>query len=457
MSKPTRMPYFNQAGGKEQVVLAEGYLPTDKIFKIDRYLRYFGMLSQSIEDYLQGNIRGKLKRPTKRLYGLAVLSLMTIVFSRNMILAFVDDPDVRNVLGEAAPGRPAKQFTMALTLWSIYSFLISRLFYRAEKFRWNSWLSPFAVFKGFIPPSIMGLDTEMTDHWFAKTKKVLAQMALFTNIRAALGSMMMAWVAYARLRSNSVSQPFALLWATILIVWVYYCTAYAYIGYGHFISLAYYFRMRFHKVNEDIESIIAPDNRMKPNERCATLHHVLNEHNELCIKIKQYNVFWAKYLMYTYFMFVAIICYSTFQAFFTYNRTLVRAVMFSLALESAYLITKVSIAASRMANELRMFIQRLSGPTIGFYCLDLFEITYSTYASIIAALGQNFLLIVDFVRSYAELKEEQSQSDLDIPQVFDVITNSTFDLNPLSLTSGSLQGALPETLTDGDGDRDSDS
>lgn len=30
----------------------------------------------------------------------------------------------------------------------------------------------------------------------------------------------------------------------------------------------------------------------------------------------------------------------------------------------------------------RMFIQRVSGPTIGFYCSDLFEITYATYASV---------------------------------------------------------------------------
>ena len=34
-----------------------------------------------------------------------------------------------------------------------------------------------------------------------------------------------------------------------------------------------------------------------------------------------------------------------------------------------------------------MFIQRLSGPTIGFYCLDLFEITYPTYASVYIFLG----------------------------------------------------------------------
>ncbi|XP_054163085.1 uncharacterized protein LOC128960939 [Oppia nitens] len=472
MSKPSRMPYFNQAGGKEQVVLAEGYLPTDKIFKIDRYLRYFGLLSQSIEDYLQGNIKGKMKRPTKRLYGLFIYVLMTVVFARNILLAFVDNIDTRNLLGEAASARPAKQFTMALTLWSIYSFLISRLFYRAEKLRWNHWLAPFAVFKGFIPPSIMGLDTEMTDHWFSRTKKALAQMALFTNIRAVLGSMMFSWVAYRRFVSQSVPESYTLLWAIVLTIWCYFNSALIYISYGHFNTLAYYFRMRFHKVNEDIESIIAPDNRMKPNERCATLHHVLNEHNELCIKIKQYNLFWSKYLVYTYFIFVAVICYTTFQAFFTSNRTMVRAVMFTMAVEAAYLFTRVSVNASRLANEahasytrlirvtfdkypvelqiqLRMFIQRLSGPTIGFYCLDLFEITYPTYASIIAALGQNFLLIVDFVRSYAELKEEQAQSDLALPEVFDTIVgsgNSTFDFNPLSLTSEALKVAVPDTI-----------
>ncbi len=50
-------------------------------------------------------------------------------------------------------------------------------------------------------------------------------------------------------------------------------------------------------------------------------------------------------------MLVAVICYTTFQAFFTYNLFIVRTVMFVLALEASYLITKVSISASRLANE----------------------------------------------------------------------------------------------------------
>lgn len=53
---------------------------------------------------------------------------------------------------------------------------------------------------------------------------------------------------------------------------------------------------------------------------------------------------------------------------------------------------------------------------------------YEKKIQIIAALGQNFLLIIDFVRSYAQLKEEHyTSSDLDISDVF----NSTIDFNSL--------------------------
>lgn len=50
-------------------------------------------------------------------------------------------------------------------------------------------------------------------------------------------------------------------------------------------------------------------------------------------------------------MFIAVICYTTFQAFFTYNTSTVRTVMFAMTLEASYLLTKISIAASRLANE----------------------------------------------------------------------------------------------------------
>lgn len=375
---------FGQDGGKDKIVLSEGYLPTNKIFKIDQYLRMYGLLSQNIEDYMQGNVRGKLKNPSKRMYSFIVLSLLMLVCGRNLLLAFISDPKIRDFLGEAAPGRPSNQITMTLTIWSIYMAFLCRHFYRGEKIRILSWLSPFAVFKGIISPASMGLDMPMTDEWFRKTKQTLNKAILLVNIQALLCVFMFSFVAYRRWHSHSVHPFNLILWTVILSIWGYFGSALIFITYGYFKTLAGYFRMRFRKVNNDIETIIAPDTRMKPNERCALLHHILNEHNEICMKIHgkfqclnfravtlywilivEYNTFWSKYIMQTYFLFIAVICYTTFQAFFTYNTNTVRTVMFAMTLEASYILTKVSIAASRMANEVKQL----------FACFLSFQIT----------------------------------------------------------------------------------
>ncbi|KAJ6220566.1 hypothetical protein RDWZM_006378 [Blomia tropicalis] len=385
-----RSSTFNSNAAKDQIILAEGYLPTDKIVKIDKYLRAFGFLSQTIEEYLQGDMRGKLKSPTRRMYAFILHGLMWLVCIRNLLLQFVDDVTIRNYLGEAHSARPADQINMTLTIWSIYLAFLFKLYYKGERLGYMNWLTPFAVFKGVVSPTQMGLSTPMTDLWFSKTKRAMAKMLIFLHCRAGIGAMMFCVVFYRRWNTKSVP-PFPLIiWNLILLVWLYYGSALIYLTFGYFYALAGYLRMRFHKVNEDIETIIAPDSRLKPNERCALLYHILVEHNEICIKI---------------------------SAFFTYNTVIVRTVMFMVTLEGAYILTKVSIAAARLANE------------------------------IIAALGQNFLLIIDFVRSYAELKEEHySDSELDIGDIGNVF-NTTLNMNSLSsLSTNELNQVLPEML-----------
>lgn len=102
------------------------------------------------------------------------------------------------------------------------------------------------------------------------------------------------------------------------------------------------------QVNKDIEFIIS--HRLKANERVAMLHHILIEHNELCLKVSEYNKFWARYLMGTYFLLVSIICFTAFQAFFTSNLVIIRLIMFIAASLAAYIITKLSISAAIMSN-----------------------------------------------------------------------------------------------------------
>ena len=280
-----RSSTFNSNTAKDQIILAEGYLPTDKITKIDKYLRYYGLMTQSIEDYLQGNVRGKIKSPTRRMFGFILHSLMWIVCIRNLILAFVDDVDFRYILGEAKSARPADQILMTMTIWSIYFACLFRLYIKCEQNRWMNWLTPFAVFKGVVSPTQMGLDSQMVDFWFAKTKRLMWKMLAVIHMRALLGSLMILTVFYRRYHSKSVPEISLTIWTIVLVVWTYFGSALIYITFGYFYSLSNYLRMRFRKVNNDIESIISPENRMKPNERCAFLYHILVEHNEICIKI----------------------------------------------------------------------------------------------------------------------------------------------------------------------------
>ncbi|UXI22066.1 Agrin [Sarcoptes scabiei] len=450
-NRDSSLDYDHSLDEKDKIVLSEGYLPTDKIFKIDQYLRMFGFLSQSIEDYLQGNVQGKLKNPSKRMYCFLVLLLFLVMACRNVILVFTSNVWLRNFLGEPKSGRPVDQIELTMAIWSIYGLLLCNLFYKSEKNQLLSWLSPFSIFKGVVSPASMGLNVKMTDEWFRKTKKSMNQSLLFCNIQGLIANVMFALTAYHRFYLKSVPVLANFFWTSITMVWIYYGSALIFISYSYFYSLAAYFILKYRKVNQDIETIISSDPRMKPNERCAMLYRILVDHNKTCSEIHDCNRFWSKYIMQTYFLFIAIICYTTFQTFFTYNNTTVRLFMFSTTVVTGLILTNVSIAASRLTNEahlsygrlirvtfnkypvelqiqLRMFIQRLSGPTIGFYCLDIFEITYSTYASIIAALGQNFLLVIDFVQSYAQLKEEHyTSSELDISDVF----NATFSLNTL--------------------------
>src|SRR5437763_16716478 len=96
-----------------------------------------------------------------------------MIFGRNVLLAYIEDPFIRSLLGETLPSRPAKQLTMAVSIWSMYAALLARLYYRGEKYRFNQWVTPYLIFKGFVSPGSHGMNTMMVDTWFSRTKKNL--------------------------------------------------------------------------------------------------------------------------------------------------------------------------------------------------------------------------------------------------------------------------------------------
>lgn len=180
------------------------------------------------------------------------------------------------------------------------------------------------------------------------------------------------WNSYPEESGKMWFNVMTIIWAVINVLWTYMAATHSYICFVYFNSLCYYFRLRYQKVyftsnnrkylinswpfslsqvNRDIEIIISQ--RLKANERVAMLHHILIEHNELCLKVSEYNKFWAKFLMATYFFLIAIICFTMFQAFFTTNYITVRLVMFIYSCTCAYIITRISVSAAIMSNMVR--------------------------------------------------------------------------------------------------------
>ena len=216
-----------------------------------------------------------------------------------------------------------------------------------------------------------GLSTKMAEDWHQYSLLKWRKYLTVALIRSALGILFVIWVASDRWKSSTqLFKMMQVFWSALMIFWAFFSSNVMYIFYIYFRSLCYYFRIRYAKVcqsgvrvqqkfnvltktqvNEDIESIIVGNNRLKASERIETLQHILREHNDLCLKITEYNLFWAKWLMSTYFFLVMVLCFSLFQSLFTTNPILVRILMFFIASESAYFLTTLSISAALLSNE----------------------------------------------------------------------------------------------------------
>lgn len=92
------------------------------------------------------------------------------------------------------------------------------------------------------------------------------------------------------------------------------------------------------------------------------IESIINNHrliNLVYYCFKEYNKFWSKFIMATYFLYVAIICYTIFQAFFTFNLFTVRIIMIIMTIQASYLITKISMVASNMSDEVSLSLKLL--------------------------------------------------------------------------------------------------
>lgn len=135
--------------------------------------------------------------------------------------------------------------------------------------------------------------------------------------------------------------------------------------------LCYYFKIRLKKLNQDIDRLIDQYNPLESKDRHSLLYNVLHEHNHICSKIDEYNVFWSRYVMYSYFAIPLVCLYTLYQVVFVNHTSQAIFVMSLLAWEAFIIFTKASVSASKIAHIAHSPYYKLIRCTFNEYPIDL--------------------------------------------------------------------------------------
>lgn len=313
-----------------------------------------------------------------RIYLFTVRMFLLLIFVRGVILVFNEHDVVSMYLGHKSENDAWKHITMVLLFWALFSMLVSNCCYNANfanKFEF-SWLEPFQVnfvfffvheqfcyflftflfsmnqvLKGLKAPNELGLNSTMMTKLVRRAKIIYFLSWVFVVVRTVVGVAIFVYLYNHKLIYEIQYQPIGMIWLVILSIWNFYNSGTIYMLAAYYDILCYYFRLRFEKVNSDIDVVVSPLIQMTSKERHALMFSILQEHNFLCKKLDEYNRFWSKYVMYTYFIAPLICIYTLYQTLFVSHSYKGAFVLFIMAWEAFVMFTKTSVSSAKMSNE----------------------------------------------------------------------------------------------------------
>lgn len=120
--------------------LATTLLPIDLRVAVSKTLRYYGLLSGTILNYV-------LKKESAQRLGKVALAVCWIIVARQFTLLFSRFDDVQLWLGFPMGIDKKAYVTVGILVWSIYAGLVMRLFYEGQHLdvRGLNWLQPLQV------------------------------------------------------------------------------------------------------------------------------------------------------------------------------------------------------------------------------------------------------------------------------------------------------------------------
>jgi hypothetical protein len=106
---------------------------------------------------------------------------------------------------------------------------------------------------------------------------------------------------------------FGISWIIIWVIWSYNgCVTLHYFP-GYFFIICYYLKQRLDSIRIRLNTI---RNKSK-NEKTLIIRRLLEDYNDLCQKIYDYNKYWKKFLTISYLILLSIVCFLTYIVFIT--------------------------------------------------------------------------------------------------------------------------------------------
>jgi hypothetical protein len=101
-------------------------------------------------------------------------------------------------------------------------------------------------------------------------------------------------------------------WIIIWTVWCYTACSIAYWLAAYYIIICFYLKSRLNSIRIKIKNILSKNKSL----RKSLFKQILKEHNDLCVKINNYNNYWKKYLSITILIYIISICFLSYLIFF---------------------------------------------------------------------------------------------------------------------------------------------
>ncbi len=189
---------------------------------------------------------------------------------------------------------------------------------------------------------------------------------------------------------------------------IWYLFNFYYCSIAGYVFSTIYIVLRFNQVRD----------RIKKSRSNVMLIYCLRDHNEICL-INERNNLLLSHMMFIMYFFISIIVdldmylainmnAFAFRITFTFIAMIAGCILFLMSIPSAYLSTSAhspykklnTIMMTRTLTpavkfKLLNLIERLGGPDISNYVLDLFPVNMFTFYLLVCDVAKNFIIILD--------------------------------------------------------------